>query len=70
MKIKIEELARLENLNPRTVKEYCYSDGCPTNFYRRDIEPEHIERALIPYFCGECDERVWYQLRTKKEVKE
>ena len=66
--IKIETIIELEKANPKRLREYCYYDGCPTYWTRKDIDESNIKKGRIPYYCSECDFRIYYTLRT--EIKE
>ena len=62
-------LTELERFNPRTVREYCYRDGCPTDWTRKDIDGKDVRVMLIPYYCDSCADRGYFRLRTEGEKK-
>lgn len=69
MKLKIEQIIELEKANPMVLRDYCYYDGCPTDWYRKAIE-ESIKGERISYWCVECETKRYYSLKRNltKEV--
>lgn len=67
MKKSIENLTELESLNPITLKEYCYRDGAPTDWYRKPLTPKEADTGRIAYYCNECADRGYFNLKRKKE---
>lgn len=59
----LAQLIELEQTTPITIREYCYHDGCPTDWTRRAITPRDIARQSIPYYCNECAHSTNYQLK-------
>lgn len=57
----LAELAQLENLNPETITEYCYYDGCPTTFKRLAID-RRAKKETVRYYCVECLKPIDYPL--------
>lgn len=65
----LESLTELEAFNPIKIKDYCYRDGCPTDFIRSPITIKQIQQGRLPYFCQSCDDRAYYTLKLPKKTR-
>lgn len=62
----LAELINLEHSNPHKIRDYCYRDGCPTDWYRNGIAKSRKGEQL-KYSCEECATNRYYPLRRKEE---
>ena len=63
----LDKLAELEPLNPIQLREYCYRDGCPTEWIRKPLTERELDSNRIQYTCLECDDKGWFYLKRQKE---
>lgn len=60
-------LTELEHLNPKIIRDYCYSHSAPAEFRRGMIRNRDLQRGIVPYHCRSCDKIAYYNLI--KEVR-
>lgn len=70
MKITESNLQKMINLaltTPDTLKDYCYYDGCPTNWSRGMLDHKKNGEYLV-YRCDECHTKRHYNLTKLREM--
>lgn len=64
--VAISELERkaFEANNPKTLKDYCNYDGCPTTWYRMEDHPD--KKGKVLYECRSCESQRKYDSKEPK----